>query len=551
MSFKESDSDILTKISNRYIKTQAVFSSGGTPYSDATYTGRQFTSGGTLAVGTAGYFTALIIDAGGNGGTSNGTLAGKGGDGGTVKVITGYLNTGNYAITISTGLATATGFTPTSTLSTMTSGGGAGGNGYNRPRADGGNGPTITIAPFTTVLASGGGGGGGSTYGGAGAVGKTGGVGTTSGTVINSTTFGGGGGGGGNGASYRTGGTGGPGYFWIVSKNSSIDLSTTNDITNYTFKSSSNTNIFPLSDLLDNYLAVGYNPNVSMFPILAINNIFNYINYFKINGTAITTYYANLGYRTHPFTVDPSNPDTSFYCNYYNGIYTLIFTTTGTYAMTPSAMTPSANLTFEMIVVGNGGNGGMTSSSGKYASGGGSGGVIRATRSFTNGTPVYIRANVKQIFSGTEYDWSITAGSTGGNWLTANNGANGVSASLTPTVAGTNGATNRTGTYILATPNSTIGNYKISPTAADSNSYNDGIIGSTNYSGRVGDGNFIGGAGCGSILNPNLGGGGFFGAAGAATTSPYSTGYGAGGGVTTGTQRAGKPGIIIISFAYP
>ena len=364
MSYLELDSDISSKIIERYVLTPpAVFTGGGTTYSDGTYTGRQFTTSGTLVVGTAGYFKALIVDAGNNGGSPAGGTYDRGGNGGTggnVRVVTGYLNAGNYTISILTGGGGLTGFTPTSSIFTKTFTPGVAGSGhlevlnyggsnYIYPQTAGGSGPTITTPPFTGVLASGGGGGGGRNIVGSGAVNKTGGLAAASGAVKNSTTIGGGGGGGyatSNFISTGTtspGGTGGPGYFWIVSSNSSVDLSTTNNIPNYTFTSSE----YPLSDLIDNYLAIAYNPNVSMYNIVSVPSISSYTDTYQYNGTSIINYFAGIGYRKHPFTISSSTTGASFYANYYNGYYTLAFMTSGaTYTMTTTA-----TLSFDVIVV--------------------------------------------------------------------------------------------------------------------------------------------------------------------------------------------------------
>ena len=531
MSFKESGSDILTKISNRYIKTPAVFNASSvvsTVYSDPTYTGRQFTSGGTLTVTAAGYFTALIIDAGNNGGTATSTLGGAGGAGGNVKVITGYLNTGNYEITIATSGGTATGFTPapTSTLSTMTFLGGLSGTAYNRPsRTDGGNGPTITIAPFTAVLASGGGGGGNTTYPGAGAVGKTGGAGSSISTVINSATFGGGGGGGGSGTAYRTGGTGGPGYFWIVSQNSSINLSTTNNITNYKI----NNGNYTLSNLLDNYMAVTYNPNVSMYNIVSTPNISTYLNTYKINGVAMPTYFANNGYRKHPFTIT-STSNSSYNCNYYNGYYTLIFTATGTYTIIFS----SAISNLVAYVCSAGGSGRSTQTGDVFAAGGGGSGIV------TKGTLANIELNgsCTVIHSNTS-DSKFTYGS---NTLSASKGGVGGSPMLLPTV-GTTGTAGTTGTLFTSVSASTGANL-----ITNFGTTSSGYVMYTSTTNAIG----FGGAGTKGV-GSTPGYGGKYGVLGGNTTDSQGLGYGAGGGGGRdwgGLGGAGGSAVIILSFPY-
>ena len=564
MSFKESGSNILTKISNRYfIISNAGFTSGGTAYSDPTCTGRQFTSSGTLVVGTAGYFTALIIDAGSNGelGGWYGSFGGIGGNGGNVRVITGYLNTGNYTITISMGGGVATGFTPTSISSTTPFTGGTGGSGgagsmtfmgtdYPARQATAGtSGPTITISPFTGVLASGGGGGGGgggSNYVGGGAVGKTGGTpGNTSGLVKNSNTYGGGGGGG-NPGTFGTSGTvgiGGPGYFWIVSSTSisSSDISSTNNITNYKI----NNGNYTLSNLLDNYMAVTYNPNVKMYEIKGINNVTNYVDCLKLSGTGITDYLSINGYKKHPFTIE-SNGDDNYYCNYYNGYYTLIFQNTGFYNMTTMA---GVTLNLDTIVVGNGGNGGA-SSSGKFASSGGSGGVRRALYVMGPLSSLTIYADTPtKILSISNMRWSILVSIS--TYTGAGNGLNGISNSLTSASAsvGNNGATFINSNIPEVAYTNIIGNYTISPSA--NVLFNNGIDTPATY-GLAGANKFLGGRGAsGGVAYGSIASGGFYGTNGSSPSGATPIGFGAGAGVAAnGIATNGNRGIIIISFAY-
>jgi len=390
---KEGLDNITDKYSYPY---SAVFGTDtGTTFTSGEYVGRAFTSSGNLTVTKAGRFLALLINRGSDGTTgvnSSGSFPdpGGGGRGGLITIIDGYLSVGTYAITIgTTNSSTTTSFTPTISFTTDVYTRGSGGAGANpgnivfntpaTPATPGTDGPTLP-APFASISAGGGGGGGAigaaATFDGSAAVGRTGGAAgsaSSNGLKNAAATSYGSGGGGGRGQSGTSnpnfvGGTGGPGYFVIVS-NPNLplsDITATNNLDTYLIENGTLT----LTDLLDNYFTVLYNPTTTLYNITAIpNTTVTYLNNYDSLITSLT----GSGYIRLPFTVTGTG---SFSCNYFNRYYTLIFYVPGTYTFNVLSSIASA----QIFMSGAGGIGGKGyviwdgSASNQYPGGGGSGG---------------------------------------------------------------------------------------------------------------------------------------------------------------------------------
>lgn len=562
MSFLSSGTNISSNLATRYQTGAASFSAGGTANSTSGYNGRIFTSSDTLTVSVPGRYMALVINAGYNGEPGNASIypsGGNGGAGGSVKVIYGFLNLGNYTVQIFTGGGQATTFTPTTITSTITFTPGSGGVGYEPAfnytpatvATAGGTGPTINIAPFTSVSASGGGGGGvngtgpgeASTKNGGPAIGKTGGTPGTGGGTAAATSYGSGGGGG-YGYSvfdvlYLPGGTGGPGYFWIVGHAPAYTstVTTGTEISNTYLVNSS----YTLNDVIDNYLYSYFNPNTTFLNIPCIDQY--YLNTYTLGTTleSLVSYYnTSLGIGKFPVIITSSTAGASYYANYFNNYFTMAFMTNGaTYTMFTTKI-----VSFDVIVVGNGGNGGDGPASGRWASGGGAGGALRRSiSSLSIGTTITIRTNSSATYGGTTRSWGVDFGNS--SYIAVDNGTNGRSNQATSAAAttGTIGLNSTNGMTVVTMTN-TFGGYVHLPTA--NTTFNNGFGVSATY---TSSGTTFGGSGSGAVNFGNLGKGGFYGTnAGATTNIPI--GFGAGGGVSS-TQSASTPGasgIILMSF---
>jgi hypothetical protein len=520
--------------------TGIAFTSGGVLYSSGGYTGRQFTSSGSLVVSVGGSFTALIVDVGQTGG-SGGTISsggynstvigyyqGSGGSGGYTRIVTGTLNAGTYTVTLPTYVYESPTIPYTSLLSTTVYTSGAGGSGFvdsvsgtDTAGTNGGSGPSLPI-PFNNISVSGGGGGGGPAdrYGGP-AVGGIGGIYSYSTTLFNaiSTSYGGGGGGGNN--SNNIGGLGGPALYIIVGGIDSVtsDISDTTRINTMLIN-----NTYTLSNFLDNYYSVYFNPNTTLFTVPIIPNISTYANSYTISGVSITT---ALGYPKLPFNVASSTAST-YFCNKYTGYYTLILTTNGTYTITFS----SAITNMVAYVCSAGGNGG----SGDYSGGGGDGGgggsgtVTRGTISLPIGAVLTCALNTSNFYrvtyAATGSYISVTNGSNGGNSPGSANGAQGANGVASSAGSSFTSISSSSGAAIATNFGTTPGGYVMH----------------TNASSAIG---FGGSGGTG-------GNGGKYGSSGVASTSD-GLGYGAGGGgeVSFSTSAGdGVPGVIILSIPF-
>jgi hypothetical protein len=344
MAFLSNGTNISSNLATRYQIEEALFSAGGTANTTSGYVGRIFTSSGTLTVSNAGNYMALVIDAGYNGASGSASLyprGGAGGAGGGVKVIYGFIDVGVYFVSITTGGGQATSFDPTTITSTttFTPGSGGGGfipantNGYSNPPNDvqataGGTGPTINIAPFTAISASGGGGGGvlgtgsgqASTKNGGAAIGKTGGAAGAGGGNAAFQSYGSGGGGGYGyslfGVINNPGGTGGPGYFWIVGHAPpyTSTVTTGTEISNTYLVNNS----YTLNDVIDNYFYSYYNPNTAFLNISCIDQ--SYLNAYTVGATLenlVNYYNTNFGIGMFPFAITSSTAGASYYANYF------------------------------------------------------------------------------------------------------------------------------------------------------------------------------------------------------------------------------------------
>ena len=505
-------------------------SSGGSSYSNGGVTGRRFTSSGNLVISVGGSFQALSVGVGeqglrGSSGDQYGTDAdGTGGAGGIVSLIYCTLNVGSYTITLPTSPGLPVSFTPTTTVNTVNyppGNGGYGsfgdftgvGNGVN-----GDNGPSLPF-PFNIVSVSGGGGGGGGPNYGGPAVGGTGGTYAFSGSPVNaaSTSYGSGGGGGlRNGT---VGGLGGPALFVIFPGGGGgiSDISETTRLNNMLI----NTN-YTLTDLLDNYYSIFYNPNTTLYTVPSIPNIATLANRYTVNGTSITT---SLVSKKNPFIVTGSS---SYSVNYFNGHYTMILTTNGTYTITFS--TAINNMVAYVCSAGGNGGGGDYSGGGGDGGGGGSGVVARANISLPIGAVLTCSLNTsgyyRVTYAANNSYISATNGTNGGNSPGATNGTQ-----------GTNGTANLIGTSfinLVQSNGATLTNLGFGTTAA-------GYIMHINSDSAIGFG------GWGIIGGP----GGKNGVNGGNPLSRDGVGYGAGGGGEVsfeGGPGTGAPGVIILSI---
>lgn len=537
------------KLLARYIAPQVTFGTGGTAWSSGLYTGRYFTAGSsTLNIATGGVFKALFVDSGLNGDNATNdyvTFAGVGGRGGLVRTVLGYIPAGAYTVTVG-GLGsngTVTTLTPTSYTNAFSTSftPGNGGSTFLGSQGNGGNGPNILMPPFTGITVSGGGGGGGSVSGSA-AIGITGGIGQGGSKSALSTSFGSGGGGGGTGGGIQSGGSGGPGYFLIVSlaTPTTADITSVTNISGFTMSST-----YTLSDILNNSIAVRSNPNSVLVPVTCIPNISNYINSYQYNEVSVSSCLNSLGYKQMPFTMSGG----TYYISYFNGYFTLVFPNTGTFTMTTNAI-----LSPDIVVVGNGGTGSGYGGSGSnnWGAGGGSGGVTRGKlTSLASGSVITIRANTSASYGGTTYAWGVSVSTS---YLAANNGGNGVGyvATSAATVQGANGTTATPVGFTSVAIGTAFGSYSLYPTTT-ATTFNDGIK-TNNTTGIIGVG--LGGRGAPATLNPTIGRGGFYGSSNAGPNTGgngvqgYGLGYGAGGGVVLFGTGAGVPGVIMISIAY-
>lgn len=538
------------KILARYIAPQVTFGTGGTAWSSGSYTGRYFTTAGssTLNIATGGVFKALFVDSGLNGGNATGdyfVIAGTGGRGGLVRAVLGYIPAGAYTVTIG-GLGsngTSTTLTPTSytsAFSTSFTPGAGGGIAFIGSATNGGNGPNISVPPFTSITVSGGGGGGGSASGSA-AIGRTGGIAQGGSKDALSTSIGSGGGGGGT-TNLQSGGMGGPGYFLIVSLTTptTADITSVTNISGFTLSST-----YSLSDILNNSIAVRSNPNSVLVPVTCIPNISSYINSYQYNEVSVSSCLNSLGYKQMPFTMSGG----TYYISYFNGYFTLVFPNTGTFTMTTNAI-----LSPDIVVVGNGGTGSGYGGSGSnnWGAGGGSGGVTRGKlTSLASGSVITIRANTSASYGGTTYAWGVSVSTS---YLAANNGGNGVGyvATSAATVQGANGTIATPVGFTSVAIGTAFGSYALYPTTT-ATTFNDGIK-TTNTTGIIGSG--LGGRGAPATLNPAMGRGGFYGNSNAGPITGgigvqgCGAGYGAGGGVVLFGTGAAVTGVIMISIAY-
>jgi hypothetical protein len=521
--------------------TGIAFTSGGVLYSSGGYTGRQFTSSGSLVVSVGGSFTALIVDVGqtgGSGGTVRsggsynstviGYYQGSGGSGGYTRIVTGTLNAGTYTVTLPTYPYESPTIPYTSLLSTTVYTSGAGGSGFvdsvsgtDTAGTNGGSGPSLPI-PFNNISVSGGGGGGGPAdrYGGP-AVGGIGGIYSYSTTLFNaiSTSYGGGGGGGNN--SNNIGGLGGPALYIIVGD---IDGVTSNISDTTRINTMLINNTYTLSNFLDNYYSVYFNPNTTLFAVPIIPNISTYANSYTIGGVSITT---ALGYPKLPFNVTSSTAST-YFCNKYRGYYNVVLTTDGTYTITfSSAIT---NLVAYVCSRGGDGGSGDYSGGGGDGGGGGSGTVTRGTISLPIGAVLTCALNTSNFYrvtyAATGSYISVTNGSNGGNSPGSANGAQGANGVASSAGSSFTSISSSSGAAIATNFGTTPGGYVMH----------------TNASSAIG----FGGAGS------TGGNGGKYGSSGVAPTRD-GVGYGAGGGGEVsfeGGAGSGAPGVIILSIPF-
>jgi hypothetical protein len=279
-------------------------------------------------------------------------------------------------------------------------------------------------------------------------------------------------------------------------------------------------NTYTLSNFLDNYYTVFFDPNTTLFTVAAIPNISNYANRYTVGGTSITT---ALSSKKTPFIVSGNS---SYSVNYFNGHYLLIITTNGNYNITfSSAIT---NMVAYACSAGGNGGGGDYSGGGGDGGGGGSGIVLRATLSLpVNATlQLSLSSSASVTYAATGSYILASGGGNGGNASGASNGIQGIDggASLIGTTFA--GLTSSVGASLTTFFGTTAGGYVMH----------------TNASSAIG---FGGSGGTG-------GNGGKYGSSGVAPTRD-GVGYGAGGGGEVsfeGGAGSGAPGVIILSIPF-
>lgn len=293
------------------------------------------------------------------------------------------------------------------------------------------------------------------------------------------------------------------------------DISDTTRINNMAFAT------YTLSNLLDNYYTVYYNPNTALFTVPIIPNISNFANRYTVGATSITT---ALSYKKLPFVVTSTLG--SYSVNYFNGHYTVILTTDGTYTITfSSAIT---NMVAYACSAGGNGGGGDYSGGGGDGGGGGSGTVTRGTISLPISAVLTCSLNTSGYYRVTYLTSfiSVTNAAGGGNAAGASNGTQGANGVASSAGSSFTSISSSSGASLVTNFGTTAGGYVMH----------------TNASSAIG----FGGAG------GNGGNGGKYGSSGVALTRD-GVGYGAGGGGEVsfeGGPGSGVPGVIILSIPF-
>jgi hypothetical protein len=581
MSLLENYTDIGTKLNLRYA-IYPISGISGSPAPTTTTIGSNVTgyiysstSGGTITIGTAGSYCAILVQKGFNGGSASTTTTsnkdgstiyyfygGYGGGTGQMVLAYGWIPAGTYSYsidsttsfnglvasntspstTITTGFGSAisyasiVGATPNFTNSSTGSAASVAGSTsqivnfpapLNGITVIGGSGASGASAPSSTTTV---GGGAGRTSG----LGGLANGGSINGRGQDATVYGAGGGG---AAMFKYGSTvaasgipglGGPGCVIIVPFELLISKNITNPTTfidvNYF-----NMGGYSLTNLLDERLVPCLDSNSLVTYSVPSPSLVSFGTLYPFGSSDTITYLNGVGFKTLPFALTGSN--SIKYAIVRN-------TSTNLYYMTlfaENTCTLTTNITLssiDFICCGNGGTSGACFGT-LPSFGAGGGGIGTGTfAGIASGSTISItRANGSDTVLVTDGFTQATA-TAGGNSTTSAAGASG-----TATTAGYTSLNGGAGGSGSGTNGS----------SADSTSI-------TVNSGYVLTSTGFGGGGqAGTSTNSNGGGGSYGFGGGINTTIRPGNGYGAGAGgqrgsATTPDSQAGKPGVVILSF---
>jgi len=579
MSLLENYTDIGTKLNLRYA-INPISGISGSPAPTTTTIGSNVTgyiysstSGGTITIGTAGSYCAILVQRGFNGaspftntstdkygGTTYYFYGGYGGGTGQMILAYGWIPVGTYSYsidsttsfnglvasntspstTITTGFGSAISYDSiigaTSNYTTSSTGSAASVAGnpsqvayfpapLNGITVIGGSGASGASAPSSTTAV---GGGAGRTSG----LGGLADGGTGYGKGQDATVYGAGGGG---ASKYKNGdtvgvsgtpGLGGPGCVIIVP----FELLDSKNVTNpTTFIATTNFNMggYSLTNLLDERLVpcLGFNSLVTYS--VPSPSLVSFGTLYPFGSSDTITYLSGVGFKTMPFALTGSNSiKYAIVRNPSTNLYYMTLFAENTCTLTTNILLSSVSF----ICCGNGGTAGPCSgASPSYGAGGGgigtgtfaaiaSGSTISITRASGSDT-VLVIGGFTQATATAGGNSSHTAAGAGGTATTAGytsfNGGSGGSGS------GTNG----------------------SSAGSTSITVNSGyVLTSTGF----------GGGGKAGTTTTSDGGGGYYGFGGTGT-SRAGLGYGAGAGgqrgsASTPASQSGNPGVVILSF---
>jgi len=578
MSLLENYTDIGTKLNLRYA-INPISGISGSPAPTTTTIGSNVTgyiysstSGGTITIGTAGSYCAILVQRGFNGGSAftntstdkyGGTTyafyGGYGGGTGQMILAYGWIPVGTYSYsidsttsfnglvasntspstTITTGFGSVISYGSTvgalSNFTTTTTGSAASVPGnpsqvsifpapLNGITVIGGSGASGASAPSNNALV---GGGAGRTSG-LGGLADGGGIGTGQ----NATAFGAGGGGApmfkfdSTVAASGTPGLGGPGCVIIVP----FELLNAKNITNpTTFIATSNFNMggYSLTNLLDERLVPCLGSNALVTYSVPSPSLVSFGTLYPFGSSDTITYLTGVGFKTLPFALTGSNSiKYAIVRNPSTNLYYMTLFAENTCTLTTNRTLSSVSF----ICCGNGGTAGASSGT-SPSFGAGGGGIGTGTfAAIASGSTISItRANGSNTVLVTNGFTQATA-TAGGDSSTVATGASGTAttAGYTSFNGGAGGGTSASGQSAGSTSITVNSGYALT---------------STGFGG--------GGGGGGAILD---GSGGSFGVGGfSVNNARLGNGYGAGAGGQRGSAAtpasiAGNPGVVILSF---
>lgn len=582
MSLLENYSDIGTKLNLRYA-INPISGISGSPAPTTTTIGSNVTgyiynstSGGTITIGTAGSYCAILVQKGLSGtsastttdfstdGTTSYTFtAGSGGGTGQMIIVYGWIPVGTYNYSIgSTTSFNGSVASNTSPSTTITSGFGSV---FSYSSVNGGSATSVSSVsssavsnpgsssqvltfpePLNGITVIGGSGASGqcspnSTTAVGGGAGRTSGLGglANGGTVgagQNATAYGAGGGGAPN---YKIGtstgkigtiGVSGPGCVIIVP----FELLNSKNITNpttYIDINYFNMGGYSLTNLLDERLVQCLDSNALITYSVPSPSLVTYGTLYPFGSSDTITYLNGVGFKKLPFALTGSN--SIKYAIVRNTSTNLYYMTL--FAENTCTLTTNITLTsVSFICCGNGGTSGACSgASPSYGAGGG--GIGTGTfATIDSGTVI-------SITRATSVNTVLAIGGVTSHFSTATAGGN-----STTSVAGTSG--------IATTAGYTSLNGGAGGAGSGTNGSSAGSTSITVNSGYVLTSTGFGGGGQAGISTTSNGGGGSYGfGGGISTTLRPGLGYGAGAGgqrgsATTPDSQAGNPGVVILSF---